>query len=114
VLTALFYLLIMAVIAVCLFFAASAVFGRGEQAAPLPPGTTPTYLPLNPSGEDVRAMRFQLVLRGYKASEVDWALGRLADDMSDLRLENARLRAALAHEEDLVADDAARPEDGNS
>ena len=29
-------------------------------------------------------LRFQQVLRGYKAAEVDWALGRLAEEIDEL------------------------------
>ncbi|NLU83869.1 DivIVA domain-containing protein [Rhodococcus sp. HNM0569] len=89
--TAVLYLLVMVVVGALLFFAASAVFGRSEQAAPLPPGTTATVLPADDvSGEDVRALRFQQVLRGYKASEVDWALDRLAHELDATRLRAER------------------------
>ena len=44
-LTALLYVLIIALIAAVLFLASSAVFGRGEELAPLPAGTTATMLP---------------------------------------------------------------------
>ena len=42
------------------------------------------------TGADVRELRFQQVLRGYKTAEVDWALDRLAHEIDDLR---ARLAA---------------------
>jgi DivIVA domain-containing protein len=86
VLTILLYLLIIAVVAALLFFAASAVFGRGEDLPPLPGGTTVTVLPLHEvTGADVRTLRFQQVVRGYKASEVDWALQRLGAEIDALR-----------------------------
>lgn len=91
-LTLLLYVVIIAVVAALLFFAASAVFGRGEELEPLPAGTTATILPAEGvTGDDVRALRFQQTLRGYKASEVDWALDRLGAEIDLLR---SRLAAA--------------------
>ena len=85
-LTLLLYVLIMAIIATVLFLLAAVVFGRGEELPPLPAGTTVTALPhAEISGTDVRALRFQQVVRGYKASEVDWALARLGTEIDALR-----------------------------
>ncbi len=84
--TALIYLVIMVAVAGALFLAASLVFGRGEELAPLPAGHTATVLPEHGvDGAAVRALRFQQVVRGYKASEVDWALERLALEIDALR-----------------------------
>ena len=75
--TALIYLLVVVAVAAVVFGLASAVFGRGEELAPLPPGATPTRLPVGDvAGDDVRALRFQQAVRGYKMSEVDWVLTR--------------------------------------
>ena len=96
-LTVLLYVLVMAGVAAVLFFVASAVFGRGETLAPLPPGTTVTVLPATDvTGTDIRDLRFQQTVRGYKMSEVDWALDRLAREVDDLRgrLADAEARAA--------------------
>ncbi|MFC7448593.1 DivIVA domain-containing protein [Rhodococcus daqingensis] len=99
--TVLLYLLIMALVGGLLFLAASAVFGRGEELAPLPPGTTATMLPASDvTGADVRALRFQQTVRGYKASEVDWALDRLGREIDSLRGELAGLRATPAPGQD--------------
>ncbi|EOM76112.1 DivIVA domain-containing protein [Rhodococcus rhodnii] len=85
-LTVVLYLLVMLVVGAVLYFVASAVFGRSEEMAPLPAGTTPTVLPaVDVTGDDVRALRFQQTVRGYKASEVDWALARLGDEIDALR-----------------------------
>jgi len=93
--TVLLYLLIMALVGGLLFLAASAVFGRGEEMAPLPPGTTATMLPAEDvTGADVRALRFQQTVRGYKAAEVDWALDRLGREIDSLRGELVSLREA--------------------
>ncbi|MFC4605642.1 DivIVA domain-containing protein [Rhodococcus kronopolitis] len=91
--TVLLYLLVMALVGGVLFLVASTVFGRGEEMAPLPPGTTVTALPArNLVGADVQALRFQQTARGYKMSEVDWALERLAAEIDALRDELAAVR----------------------
>ena len=98
--TALIYLLVVVAVAAVVFGLASAVFGRGEELAPLPPGATPTRLPVGDvAGEDVRALRFQQVVRGYKMSEVDWVLDRLADQLDRVSTERDDLRARLADQE---------------
>ncbi|MGV0154338.1 DivIVA domain-containing protein [Rhodococcus sp. GB-02] len=89
--TILLYLIVMALVGAMLFLAASAVFGRSEELPPLPPGTTATVLPAEDvTGADVDALRFQQVLRGYKASEVDWALHRLGMEIDSLRAQLGR------------------------
>ncbi|WP_067865943.1 DivIVA domain-containing protein [Nocardia shimofusensis] len=96
-LTLLGYVLIVGVVAGVLFLLASMVFGRGEELGPLPEGTTATVLPAESiTGADVRALRFQQVVRGYKAGEVDWALARLAARIDELQAELAQARAAAA------------------
>ncbi|WP_280502359.1 DivIVA domain-containing protein [Nocardia farcinica] len=93
-LTLLGYVLIVGVVAGVLFLLASMVFGRGEELGPLPEGTTATVLPIEGiTGADVRALRFQQVVRGYKAGEVDWALARLAARIDELQAELAQARA---------------------
>jgi DivIVA domain-containing protein len=90
--TALIYLVVMALVAAVIYLIASAVFGRGEELAPLPPGASPTRLPAGDVvGEDVRSVRFQQVLRGYKMSEVDWVLARLGTEVDELRARVAEL-----------------------
>ncbi|WP_305094392.1 DivIVA domain-containing protein [Prescottella sp. R16] len=89
-LTLLLYLLIMAAVGALLFFVVSAVFGRSEDLPPLPSGTTATALPADGvTGTDVQALRFQQTLRGYKTSEVDWALERLGREIDSLRAQLA-------------------------
>ncbi|GAA4812397.1 DivIVA domain-containing protein [Tomitella cavernea] len=85
-LTAILYVVLIALVAGLLFVVAALVFGRGEEAAPLPPGGSPAWLPDHAiDSDDVRALRFQQAFRGYKASEVDWALQRLANEVERLR-----------------------------
>ncbi|MCR6486470.1 DivIVA domain-containing protein [Amycolatopsis sp. OK19-0408] len=84
--TALIYLVVMLLVAAVVFLLAAVVFGRGEELAPLPPGSSPTRLPAEDiTGEDLTEVRFQLVLRGYKMSEVDWVLRRLGVELDELR-----------------------------
>lgn len=95
--TALIYLLVVAAVAALVFVVAAAVFGRGEQLAALPPGATPTRLPSGEiAGDDVRELRFQQALRGYRMEEVDWALARLADELERVAAERDDLAARLA------------------
>jgi DivIVA domain-containing protein len=102
--TALIYLLVVGAVAAVVFGVAAAVFGRGEELAPLPPGATPTRLPADEVlGADVRALRFQQAVRGYRMSEVDWALGRLADELDRAATERDALRARVVELESLVA-----------
>ncbi|HEY2764985.1 MAG TPA: DivIVA domain-containing protein [Pseudonocardiaceae bacterium] len=84
--TVLIYLVVAAVVAAVIFLIASLVFGRGEELAALPRDATATWLPDGPiAGDDVRTVRFSQVLRGYRMSEVDWALQRIAAELDALR-----------------------------
>ncbi|PRY46798.1 DivIVA domain-containing protein [Umezawaea tangerina] len=84
--TALIYLVVMVLVAAVVFLLSALVFGRGEELAPLPPGASPTRLPpADVTSNDVRNLRFQQVLRGYKMTEVDWALDRLATEVDELK-----------------------------
>ncbi|MQA62401.1 MAG: DivIVA domain-containing protein [Actinophytocola sp.] len=95
--TALIYLLIMLLVAAVVFLIASMVFGRGEELEPLPPGFSPTRLPSSEiTGDDVGQVQFQLVLRGYKMSEVDWVMQRLGTELDGLRERVATLERQLA------------------
>lgn len=92
--TVLLYLVVMMLVAAVVFLLVSAVFGRGEELPALPPGASPTRLPASDvTGDDLRAVRFQLVLRGYKMTEVDWVLRRVGDELDGLRARVAELEA---------------------
>jgi DivIVA domain-containing protein len=85
VITVVQYLVIAAVIGAVMFGIAIFVFGRGEQMAPLPARMSPVELPASDlRGDDVRHVRFGLALRGYRMSDVDWTLERLADELDVL------------------------------
>ncbi len=96
--TALIYLVVMILVATVIYLLASAVFGRGEELPPLPPGASPTRLPAGElAGDDVRAARFQQVFRGYKMSEVDWVLARLGTEIDELRARLAEVQGEREH-----------------
>jgi DivIVA domain-containing protein len=100
--TVLQYLVIAAVIGLVVFALTVFVFGRGEQLAPLSPRTSPTELPeIGMAGSDVRKVRFAMALRGYRMSDVDWALERMADELDRLRQELASTSGAADLEPDL-------------
>lgn len=85
-LTALAYVGVMALVVGVLFALTVLVFGRSESLPPIPVGMTPTSLPAEGvTGDDVRGLRFGMVVRGYRMSEVDWALGRLGAEIDELR-----------------------------
>ena len=107
--TALIYLVVMVLVAAVVFLLASVVFGRGEELPGLPPGASPTRLPESGvTGEDLRAVRFQLVVRGYKMSEVDWVLQRVGAELDELRARVAELEALGADADADAAEPGAR------
>jgi DivIVA domain-containing protein len=96
----LIYLVVLILVAVVLFALGTVLFGRGEQLPPLARGTTATVLPASGvTGADVDAVKFTQTLRGYKTSEVDWVLDRLAQELDSLRGELTTLRAQTADAE---------------
>ena len=95
--TALIYVVVLLVVAALLFVVASAVFGRGEELAPIPPGSSPTWLPdSDVEAADVRALRFQQAVRGYRMAEVDWVLDHLAGELERLTADREDLRRRIA------------------
>lgn len=97
----LLYLVVLVLVATVLFGLGSVIFGRGETLPPLPRGATATVLPASGvTGADVDELKFAQALRGYKTSEVDWALDRLGQEIDGLRGEVAALRAVYGVPED--------------
>lgn len=89
------YLVVLILVATVLFGLGSVLFGRGERLPPLPRATTATVLPASGvTGADVDAVKFTQSLRGYQASEVDWVLDRLGQELDLVRGELAAVRAA--------------------
>lgn len=80
------YVIGVALMVALIFFLVWFVFGRGEELPPVQKGTTLTRLPrAGITGDDVRVVVFQQAFRGYKASEVDWTLEKLAREIDELR-----------------------------
>jgi DivIVA domain-containing protein len=103
--TVLGYILALLVVGGVLFLAASFAFGRGEEMAPLLPEGTPVELPDDrlARGDDLRALKLSVALRGYRMDEVDWLLDRLSEQVDKRDREIARLRSVL-HVEPVPAD----------
>lgn len=94
--SALIYLVVVLAVAAVIYLLGSVVFGRGEELEALQPGTTPTRLPsADVQGRDVRGLTFQQAFRGYKTTEVDWALEHLAGEVDELRGRVATLERQL-------------------
>lgn len=105
------YVVVVGLVAAAVYLVAALVFGRGEELAPMPPGATPTRLPARDlTGGDVRDLRFQQALRGYKCSEVDWALERLAAEVDALRARVAVMEDASAPRDPTPTDPTLRVE----
>jgi DivIVA domain-containing protein len=99
--TALVYLIVVTVVAAVFFGVAAVVFGRGEELAPLAPDATPTRLPSHGiRGEDIRDLRFPQAVRGYRMTEVDWVLDRLAEELDRVTTERDELAAQIDERED--------------
>lgn len=110
--TALIYLFVVVVVAAAFFGLAAFVFGRGEELAPLAPDATPTRLPSGEvGGQHVRDLRFPQAVRGYRMTEVDWVLDRLADELDRVSGERDELRDRLAAMDADAADVTARGDD---
>jgi DivIVA domain-containing protein len=112
--SALVYVLVVGVVAAVVYFATALLAGRGEELEPMPPGATPTRLPARDlTAADVRGLRFQQTFRGYRMSEVDWALDRLAAEVDALRARLAvheGLAPPLADEDPEPLTDVVAPE----
>ena len=92
--TVLEYLVIAAAIAAVVFVVAVFVFGRGERMAPLPAQTSPAELPdRGITAQDVHGVKFAMALRGYRMSDVDWTLERLALRIDELTKQVVALQA---------------------
>jgi DivIVA domain-containing protein len=107
--TALIYLFVVVLVAAAFFGVAALVFGRGEELAPLAPDATPTRLPSGEiAGEHVRELRFPQAVRGYRMTEVDWVLDRLADELDRVGAERDGLAHRVAELEAAQADESPR------
>ena len=80
-----------------LFLGASLLLGRGETQPPAEMDRSPVELPDDRpvTGDDVRALRISVAVRGYRMTEVDWLLDQFAQALDDRDSVIADLRARL-------------------
>lgn len=106
-LTVVIYVVITLVVAAALFALSVVVFGRGELLPATPAGHTVTALPEgSPSGDDLRSVRFGMVPRGYRMSEVDWALEEAAAEIDRLRARLDAQEETIGSSHEVDGDDA--------
>ncbi|GAA1706337.1 DivIVA domain-containing protein [Fodinicola feengrottensis] len=107
--------LVAVVLAGVLFAGAAFTIGRTPGMADPAPDMVPTSLPDDrpATGADVHALRFDVVLRGYRMAQVDDALTRLAYDIDvrdthirALEDELSQLSASYHRVDEQVSDDA--------
>ena len=93
------------VVAVLLFLGASLLMGRGETQPPAELDRSPVELPADRpvTGDDVRAVRMPVAVRGYRMTEADWLLEQLADALDERDAELASLRARLTEQQERAA-----------
>jgi DivIVA domain-containing protein len=100
-----------------LFLGASLLLGRGETQPPAELDHSPVELPDDRAitGDDVRALRISVAVRGYRMTEVDWLLDQFALALDGRDDELAGLRARLRDREDAAVDDGSveSPSAGN-
>jgi DivIVA domain-containing protein len=91
------FLLGVVVVAALLFLGASLLLGRGETQPPADLDRSPVELPVGRpvTGDDVRALRMTVTLRGYRMTEVDWLLEQFARTLDERDAEIAALTARL-------------------
>jgi DivIVA domain-containing protein len=90
-------------------FALAAVFmtAKGDVLADAPPDDADVELPTGRIvSEDLRVVRFGMVLRGYRMREVDEVLDRLAEQLAERDERVADLERALAEIVEPVVDEA--------
>jgi DivIVA domain-containing protein len=98
-----------------LFLAASWLMGRGETQPPAELDRSPVELPDDRpvTADDVRSLQLPVALRGYRMTEVDWLLDRLAVALEERDTSHAAEIAALrsrAHpEKSLTAKERENP-----
>ena len=76
-----------------LFLGASLLLGRGETQPPAELDRSPVELPDDRPvvGDDVRALRISVAVRGYRMTEVDWLLDQFAQILDERDAEIAAL-----------------------
>ena len=96
-----------------LFLGASVLLGRGETQPPAELDRSPVELPDDRAvlGDDVRALRMSVALRGYRMTEVDWLLDQFAQILDERDAEIAALQARLHPPADDESNDSASTPD---
>jgi len=89
-------LLVLLAVAAVLFVAAVVATQEGDVLVDAPPDRADVDLPAGRVvAEDLRSVRFGMVLRGYRMSEVDEVLARLGDELAERDERIADLERAL-------------------
>ena len=90
-----FFVLGVLVVGALLFIGASLLLGRGETQPPADLDRSPVELPQDRpvTGDDVRALRISVAVRGYRMTEVDWLLEQFAQALDERDAEIARLQS---------------------
>jgi DivIVA domain-containing protein len=100
-----------------LFLGASLLLGRGETLPPAELDRSPVELPEDRpvTGDDVRALRISVAVRGYRMTEVDWLLDQFAVALDRRDDELAVLRARAQAREEVTEENgsAESPNAGN-
>ena len=89
-----------------LFIGASVLLGRGETQPPAEADRSPVELAEDRPvvGDDIRALRISVTVRGYRMTEVDWLLDQFAAVLDERDVEIAALQAELARRPAPVVD----------
>ena len=100
-----FFVLGLLVVGGLLFLAGSVLLGRGETQPPADLDRSPMELPDDRPvvGDDLRALRISVSVRGYRMTEVDWLLEQFAEALDERDAEIASLRARLAEDQSAAA-----------
>jgi DivIVA domain-containing protein len=97
-------LIVFVLIAVVVVFVVAALaVGRGGGLEPVTPDLVRPSLPEGPiSADDLVAVRFAVVFRGYRMDQVDAVLDRLGHELAerDARVEALELRLSVTGDED--------------
>lgn len=93
------------VVAGLLFLGSSLLLGRGETQPPAELNRSPVELPEDRAvtGDDVRALRISVAVRGYRMTEVDWLLDQFGQVLDQRDEEIAALRALVERPDDAPA-----------
>lgn len=105
------FVLTVVVVGALVFLGGSLLLGRGETRPPADPDRSPLQLPEDRpvTADDVLDVRMSVTVRGYRMTEVDWLLERLAAALEERDAQVAALRARLEEAGRPPGADDARP-----